>query len=397
MRTVLYPEWIVDGTGALPLSNHAVVIAGHSIEILASRDSIALEEGDQELALPGTTLLPGLINSHVHLVLPGDGRPFSAVQHESDVALGLRAAHNIGESLKAGVTTVRDCGGRGTIVLEVREAVRNGMLPGARVIACGWPVTITGGHERYFGGEADGAVELRRMVRRQVSAGADFVKVLASGGGTPGSLSHYPSFSLEELRVIVDTAHSLGLPVGLHCIATEAISNAIQAGADVIEHALFMEADGRLHLNERVAEELAESGIPVTTTMQVARDIQDLRPGDVDLDRWRYMFEADCEIKARLRALGVTLLPGSDAGWRVTPFDTFWKELDELVKIGMSPVEAIHAATGRAARVLGIADQVGTIQAGKLADLVVVAGEVSRDIRCLQNVQTVLQSGTRVH
>jgi imidazolonepropionase-like amidohydrolase len=271
------------------------------------------------------------------------------------------------------------------------------MLPGARIIACGWPVTITGGHGRYFGGEADGAVELTQMVRKLVSAGAEFIKVLASGGGTPGALSNYPSFSLQELQVIVAAARSMGMPTGMHCIATESMSNAILAGADIMEHGLFMQPDGRLLFDERVAEGLAEAGIPLVTTMQVARDIQDKRPSDVDLDHWKHAIEADRKIKAKLLSMGVTLLPGSDAGWRVTTFDSFWKELDELAHIGMSPAEVIHSATGRAAKILGLGEQVGTVKAGKLADLVVVHGEASRDVRCLSQVKLVFQSGRQVY
>lgn len=396
MKTVLYPEWLLDGTGGQPLSNHAIVIARDTIETVIPRDCVTVDQETKELELPGKTVIPGLINSHVHLVLPGDGSPFAEVEHESDIALALRAAHNAAESLKAGVTTVRDCGGRGTIVLELREALKEGKLTGPRIIACGWPVTMTGGHERYFGGEADGEVELRRMVRRQVSAGADFIKVLASGGGTPGTLSHHPSFSLDELRVIADTAHGLGLPTGMHCIATESIAWAMEAGADIIEHALFMDIDEELRFNQSVAADLAASGIPVATTMQVARDIQDLGIGDTNMDRWKRMLDADREIKARLHELGVALLPGSDAGWRATPFDTFWKELDELIIIGMSPIEAITAATGTAAQVLGLADQLGTIDEGKLADLAVIDGNLAQDIRRLENVEAVFQSGKRV-
>jgi imidazolonepropionase-like amidohydrolase len=170
----------------------------------------------------------------------------------------------------------------------------------------------------------------------------------------------------------------------------------MEAGADIIEHALFMDTDEELRLNQSVAADLAASGIPVATTMQVARDIQDLGIGDTNMDRWKRMLDADREIKARLHELGVTLLPGSDAGWRATPFDTFWKELDELVIIGMSPIEAITAATGTAAQVLGLANQLGTIDEGKLADLAIIDGNLAQDIRRLENVEAVFQSGRRV-
>ena len=396
MRIVLCPEWLVDGTGVPALENQAVIVSDGLIGAVLPADAYEPQEGDEILDLAGATLIPGLINNHVHLVLPGDNTSFESVRLESDTALALRAAHNAAVSLRSGVTTVRDCGGQGITVLDVRNALANDRIPGARVISCGWPITITGGHVRYFGGEADGEDALRRMVRRIVSAGADFVKVLASGGGTLGSFSQYPSFSVAELRVIVEVAHSLARPVAAHCTATASISNAVEAGVDWIEHGLFMEPDGVQCLDYDVAERLAESGIPVTTTMQVARDMVQVLPTGEDQSHWQRWLAADRVAKRQLREMGVRFLAGSDAGWRATGFDTFWKELDELVGIGMNPIEAIHAATGAVAGALRCADQCGTIKDGRVADMVAVGGDAAHDISRLADVQAVFQAGVRV-
>lgn len=397
MRTILYPDWIVDGTGGPPLMGRAVVVDGDRIEAVAPVDAVAVREGDQTIDLSQATLIPGLINNHVHLVLPGDNTPFEQVQLESDTFLALRAAHNAATSLRAGVTTVRDCGGRGATILDLRNAQASGMVCGARVISCGWPLTITGGHGRYFGGEADGEEALRQMIRRLVSAGADYVKVLASGGGTLGSYAQYPSFSVKELKAIVEVSHALGRLVAAHCTATAAIANAVQAGVDLIEHGMFLEPDGSMRYDEGVAEALAEAGVPVTTTMQVARDMVEVLPDGEDRDHWQGWVEADREIKVKLRELGVPLLAGSDAGWRATAFDTFWRELDELVGVGMSPVEAIRSATGSVAEALGHDDEYGTVQEGKIADLVAVGGNLVQDIQCLTDVEAVFQAGTRIY
>lgn len=396
MRTVLRPEWLIDGTGAPPQVKQAVVIEGTRIEGVGPADATPVREGDEVVDLPGMTLIPGLINNHVHLVLPGDNTAFAMVQLETDTSLALRAAYNLKESLRTGVTLVRDCGARGTIGVEVRDAQAKGLIPGSRVFASAWPVTITGGHVRYFGGEADGAHELTRLVRRVVGSGADFIKVLASGGGTPGSLSQYPSFSVAELKAIVEAAHALGRLVAAHCIATKSISNAVEAGVDLIEHASFMDLAGVTRYEPRIGEQLAESDIPVATTMQVARDLVDLGPDAPDYDRWKRTLEGDREVKARLRELGVPLLAGSDAGWRATSFGTFWKELDELVTIGMSPTEAIHAATGASAKALRLGGELGTVRPGLAADLTVVRGDLSKDIRCLAAVEAVFQAGAPV-
>jgi imidazolonepropionase-like amidohydrolase len=273
--------------------------------------------------------------------------------------------------------------------------MRAGLADGATIVSCAWPITITGGHTRHMGGEVDGADELRRMVRRLVSLGADFIKVMAAGGGTPGSLPQHPSFTTEELTVIVKTAHDLGRKVSMHCIATESIDRAITAGTDLIEHAMFYGLDIVPRIDERIAQRLANSQIPVTPTTQVARDLLDLRSPTDDLAAWEQRRTIGLEIVARLRELGVPMLAGSDAGWRATAFDTFWRELAELVEAGMAPIEAIAAATSGPARALGL-DQVGSLRPGYRADLLVVEGNAATDIRCLARVKAVFQDGQQV-
>ena len=395
MRLILRPQWIIDGTGDSPLTRHAVAVTDGTIECVAPTHQISVGVDDQVIDLTGRTLIPGLINNHVHLVLPGDNTPFVPwIDTQSDAALALRAAHNARTALCSGVTTVRDCGGRAGIVLDVRTAQADGLLTGSRVVACGWPLTITGGHTRQFGGEVDGEDALRQMVRRVVALGADYVKVMAAGGGTPGSLPQYPSFSAMELRAIVDAAHGLGRLVAAHCIAIASIENAIEAGVDLIEHASFFGLDLVPHFEPRLAERLAAAGIPITPTLQVARDLVDLLPDGPERDLWRRRQEAQREIVRQLHGLGVPLLAGSDAGWRATAFDSLWKELDELVACGLSPVAAIHAATGAVTQALGYGNSCGTIRAGESADLVAVDGDLATGIEQLRQVAVVIQGGT---
>ncbi len=398
MRTVLRPTWIIDGTGSPAFTDHAVALVDGLIVAVIPVPQLDARDDDLVIDLPGTTLIPGLINNHVHLVLPGDNTPFVPwIDTQSDAALALRAAHNAETSLRTGVTTVRDCGGRGSTVLDLREAQANGLANGARVISCGWPLTITGGHTRHFGGEVDGEDAIRTMVRKVVGLGADYVKVMAAGGGTPGSLPQYPSFTVRELRVIVETAHDLGRLVAAHCIATASIENAVEAGVDLIEHASFFGPELIPRFDARVAEKLARAAIPVTPTLQVNRDLADLLPDGPERTRWALRQQAHREIIGALRDLGVPLLAGSDAGWRATAFDTFWKELDELVECGLSAEAAIHAATGAVTRALGVEDRYGTIRPGQIADLVAVEGEIGGNIRCLREVRGVLQAGKIVY
>lgn len=397
-RTILQPRWIIDGTGAPPLTDHAVVISGDLVTEVTSAQQLVRQDHDRVIDFPESTLIPGLINNHVHLVLPGDNTPFVPwIDLQSDAALALMAAYNARTSLLSGVTTVRDCGGRGTVVIDVREAQSNGLIETARIVSCGWTLTITGGHTRHFGGEADGEDALRKMVRKAVSQGADYIKVMASGGGTPGSLSQYPSFTLSEMRVITETAHSLGRKVSAHCIALESIVNAIEAGVDLMEHGSFYGTDLIPHFDPHVAERLAKSNIPVTPTLQVNRDLVDLLPEGPERALWERRQQTQREIVRALNELGIPLLAGSDAGWRATAFDTFWKEIDELAECGLSPVAAVKAATSAVCEALGLDDRSGTVQPGKTADLAVVDGDLSADVQRLRRVSNVFLAGNMVH
>lgn len=396
MRLLLQPDWLIDGTGSDAREREAIVIDNGVIEAVGPVRDLENLPGITAIRLENASLLPGLMNNHVHLNLPGDNTPMVPwLDTQTDASLALRTAENARRSLVAGITSVRDCGGRGTTVLDTRDAMRAGLAHGATIVSCGWPITITGGHTRHMGGEVDGPDGLRRMVRQLVSLGADFIKVMAAGGGTPGSLPQHPSFTIEELTVIVETAHDLGRKVSMHCIATESIDRAITAGTDLIEHAMFYDLDIVPRIDERVAQRLADSQIPVTPTTQVARDLLELRSPADDLAAWEQRRTIGLEIVSRLRELGVPMLAGSDAGWRATAFNTFWKELAELVEAGMTPVEAIAAATSSPAEALGL-DQVGALRPGYRADLLVVEGNVATDIRCLARVKAVYQNGQQV-
>src|SRR5579864_8907249 len=230
MRTLIYPEWLIDGTGGAAIQGYALAVTDDHIEAMGPGSEIVARQDDTVVRAAGMSLLPGLINMHAHLSLASDNAPFIPyMDAHSDVALGLRAAHNAAAALRAGVTTVRDCGSRGRSVLDLIGARTEGLLDIPRILAAGHALTISGGHMRPFGGEVDGIDGCQRMVRRLVSAGADFIKMAGSGGGTPGSLTDYPSFSVPEIQATVETAHGLGRRVTVHCTAAAAIERALAA------------------------------------------------------------------------------------------------------------------------------------------------------------------------
>jgi imidazolonepropionase-like amidohydrolase len=398
MRTLIYPEWLIDGTGAPAREGHVLVFttAGR-IEFVGPAGEVSAGDGDTLVRAPGASLLPGLVNMHVHLSLASDNAPFIPyMDAHSDVALGLRAAHNAASSLRAGITTIRDCGSRGRSVLDLPTAAAEGLVSVPRVLAAGCALTITGGHMRPFGGEVDGVDGVRQMVRRLVSAGADFIKMAGSGGGTPGSLTEYPSFSVKEFAAAVETAHGLGRRVTVHCTATAAIERVVAAGVDSIEHGYFVAPGIFQAYDDRLAERLADSRISITPTMQVFRDMSELLPAGPERDFWQQRREVLATNVGRLHRAGIRLTAGSDAGWRLTRFDNYWRELQEMQSCGLSPIEVIHSATGAASQAVGRQTEFGTLQSGLAADLLLVDGDAAADVACLASVRRVYRAGVLV-
>jgi imidazolonepropionase-like amidohydrolase len=398
VRTLIYPEWLIAGTGADAIEDQALVIGGDGrIASVGRASEVEPQATDVIVRATGQTLLPGLINMHAHLTLVPDNAPFVPyMDAQSDVALGLRAAHNAAAALRAGVTTIRDCGSRGRTVLDVRAAIADRLVPGSRILSAGCALTISGGHMRPFGGEVDGIDGVRKMVRRLVSAGVDFIKVAGSGGGTPGSLTEYPSFSGEEFQAIADSAHGLGRRVTVHCTATAAIARALDAGVDSLEHGYFAAPEQIDAYDEALAERLAAAEISITPTLQVFRDMSEYALTAPEREMWQRRNEILLDHTSRLHRAGVRLTAGSDAGWRFTRFDNYSRELDQMAACGLSPVQVIHAATGAASQAVGRQDQFGTLSAGLLADLLLVDGNAARDVRHLASVRAVYQEGRLV-
>ncbi len=409
MRTTIRADRLIDGAGAM-MRDAALVIEDERILGCFTGEAPAASEGQPttELAFPGCTILPGMIDTHVHLNLPGDGLSLEDAVREDDGVLVAISMANAVRALRAGITTVRDVGGARNTVFNVRRALSLGYGDGPRVLACGQPITITGGHTWYFGGEADGEEGVRLKVRAMAKAGSDFTKVMATGGGTLNTMSWLPSYSLRELQAMADESHRLGRRITAHCLCAQAIEWVVEAGFDQIEHGGFLvAADGRQEFDPRAAATIAGAGTPVTSTLAVggymlkvyrARQAHGkLPPHDQRvLDRWLRMFDDNLAQFRKMREAGVTWVAGTDAGWRFTPIEGLPLELQLMHEGGCTAMEAIIAGTGLAAKVIGIGDKIGTLAAGKLADVVVVAGDPLADLARLSDVRMVMQAG-RVH
>jgi imidazolonepropionase-like amidohydrolase len=405
--TVVQADLLIDGSGQPPVDRPSVVVAGGRITGVFSGgapDDVLAAAG-QVLDLPGSTLLPGLIDCHVHLNFPANGAPLDQIVAEPDSVLTASAVFAAQQALYAGITTIRDTGSKGTTAFGLRRTLELGIGSGPRLLLCGAPITITGGHTWPLGGEADGADGVRRQVREMAKRGADWIKVMGTGGGTANTMSWLPSFRPDEVAAIVDEAHRLGRRVTVHCLSGGAIASAIEAGADQIEHASFIvDREGHQEYDQSVAKQMADSGIAVTATLAVrAYAIKGTaaRAGQSDHDsaeheRWKMMSQAQLEQFGALYEAGVNFVAGSDAGWLYTPFDAVREEITLMHRAGMPAMEAIMAATSRAAATLGIGADVGLIKPGYLADLIAVSGNPLADLSRLRDVRLVMQGGRLV-
>ncbi len=401
--TVIKAKHLVNVDDGTVVCDPFVVIKGSRISSWGQPNSTPPPERRAVLLdLAERSLLPGLINSHVHLCLLSEGKPFYH-QQSKEMAL-LTAVRNMRRELNSGVTTVRDCGDQHGALFALRQALEKEILSGPRLILCGPPLTMTGGHAYFLGGVADGPAGITRAVRRHISRGADFIKMIATGGGTPGTFPALASYSRQEIAAAVKTSHKLGKSVAAHCRGIPGIENCVAAGVDQIEHACFELPDGSLRFSMQLADRMAAAGICVTPTIQLYRDVQahlarKQKNDTLTHDESRRLKLLPQVVEEKFRALqgfltaGVKCVAGNDAGLPQTGFGELWRELAAMVEGGMSPVQAIAAATCSAAQSLNMSDTIGSIQPGKQADLFAVDGDPTRDISALSRVRMVMQAG----
>jgi imidazolonepropionase-like amidohydrolase len=402
--TIVRGARLIDGSGGAPLEAPVIVVRGTKIDAVLQGEPPAsiLDEAEQVLDLPDCTVLPGLIDMHVHLNQPGDGTPAEQWMQEPDGLLGAHTAVAAEAALDAGITTVRDVGSRADTAFHVRRLHEFGYGRGARMVLAGAPITVTGGHGWNFGGEADGPEGLRYKVRSLVKMGADFIKVLGSGGGTPNTISWLPAFRPEEYAALVDETHRLGRRITIHCLNARTIDQVIDAGVDQIEHAWFMLDDaGHQEYVPAVGDKLAAARVAITPTLSVgsyclrATRAKDTLTADDEayLRRWEMMLADNITHVGRLYEAGVTIVAGTDAGWRFTPFDGLPEEVALLCQSGLPAMSAIQAATSRAAEVMGREHEIGSVRPGLEADLIAVHGDPLTDIAKLRDLRLVMQAG----
>ncbi|MCC2275510.1 amidohydrolase family protein [Streptomyces sp. ET3-23] len=368
--------------GAVLFRDGTIIAAGRRADVEPQA-----QPGEARLSFPHSTVLPGLIDAHVHLIFDGGTDPVATLQGQDDEALLQEMKRRAEQLLSTGVTTARDLGDRGGLALQLAGAISHGSTVGPRLICAGRPVTTKGGHCWFLGGEVEGEEEMRRLIQRNIAAGAKVIKVMATGGGLTkgGPASWEPQFTPEELAIVVQEAHQAGLPVAAHGHGADGIAAAVSAGVDTIEHCTWMTRDG-FEVREEVLAQIVDKGIFVCPTVSPQWP---LLPKIFGPER-----AEDLVAMARQVAdSGVRLIAGTDAGVGRAGFDGLVSSLGFHRHLGLPNNRIIEMATTQAASALGLGDVTGKIAPGYSADLLVVDGDPLDDLDALRAVNTVFAAG----
>ncbi len=391
---------LFDGRGDALRKNVVIVIDGGKIDDVGT----SVPSGAQVIDLSRETCMPGLMDTHTHILLNGDITAEDYDEQllkESPQYRAIRATVNARRALEYGFTSIRDLEteGAGYADADMKKAINNGMIPGPRMEVATRALDVTGAYP--LQGYApnlpvphgvqivDGADNARQAVREQISYGADWIKVYSDRSyrvREDGVLDDIPTFTMDELRAIVDEAHRERHKVASHAMALNGVHNSVEAGVDSIEHGNYI-ADADLKM-------MAQHGIFYVPTIYVGEYVAQGRAAE-GAPVWVKMIQIHEDTFRRAMKAGVKIAFGTDAGgfaWTVNPA----KEFSSMVKFGMTPAQAIRAATSSAAELLGVQDSLGTVEAGKLADIVAVPGDPLSDISIMEKVDFVMKGGNVV-
>jgi imidazolonepropionase-like amidohydrolase len=390
---------MIDGRGDTVIAPAVVVVRGD--RIVSAGRTADVPSGAETIDLGDSTLLPGLIDAHTHVLLQGD-----VTSEDYDVQLfketmpyrALRASRSARIALENGFTTIRDLETEGAMYtdVDVKRAINNGVIPGPRMVVATRALSVTGGYgPTGYAPEVsypmgvqivDGADAARKAVREQIGHGADWIKVYADRAyfiDKDGKLSSIPTFTREEMKAIVDEAHRLRHKVAAHAMARPGIENALAAGVDSIEHGVAVPDD--------LLDLMAKNGVFLCPTLTVTEYVA---PGRAAEGRaiWAKMPEFHRDSFARAVKKGVPIAFGTDVGgfpWELNEA----REFTYMTRYGMTPMQAIRSATSTAAQLLDMSDRVGTLEGGKLADVVAVPGNPLDDITTMERVRFVMKDG----
>jgi imidazolonepropionase-like amidohydrolase len=388
---------LFDGTGTATRRDPVIEVACDRIQSIRSGPLPPQLDLAEEYRFPGCTILPGLIDTHVHLIFCAAATNEAIIEQvgrESEEELLTRALANTRAALRAGITTVRDCGGKGRLIQTVRDRIRRGEAEGPDVLSCGAPITTRTGHCHWLGLVADTPTEVRRAAEQMLAEDADFLKVMATGGNmTPGSDPMRPQYDPETITMIADIGRSADRPTAAHVLSRSALPAAVAARVRTIEHCDWRVEEWRYEFDPELARRMIDQGQYVGLTMSGTTrraflpEIAASTAGPVR------RLDARFACERQLIDSGVKFALHTDAGVRLTPIERFDLGLRTAVlELRLTPSEVLVAATRTAAEALGLDDR-GVVAAGKRADLLVVEGNPVDDLACLERVRGVMKGG----
>lgn len=377
---------LYDGSLDVPQRNVDVVVeAGKITEIRAAAEGITPDAS-------AACITPGMVNAHVHLIGSGEPNTMAAIALANQNQMMLTAVANAAKSLRAGVTTVRDLGSPHNVAPTLRDAIDAGSIPGPRMRAAGHALCMTGGHGWWIGRAIDSPWDARKAVREELFAGADCIKVIATGGVlTKGAVPGNAQLLPDELEAAISEAHRHGLRVASHAIGTEGIKNALRAGIDSVEHGHMLD-DEAIELFKSRKVYLVPTLAAPTCILEHIHD--GAQPAFV-IEKAERVSESMLRNIRRAFEAGVKIAGGSDAGTPYNDHDNYAYEIELMHRVlGMTPQQALHAATAVAAELIGL--HRGTLAPGEPADLLLLARDINEDIRTLREPQRVIKAGMAI-
>jgi len=416
IRLAITGAQLITASDSTPVSSGTVLIgADGRIAAAGPSQAVPVPADVPTLSANGMTVLPGLIDGHVHITWDKTlYTAYSSKDYTTRLLLRdaerqlVRAAQYAQMALAAGVTTLRDCGADDFTVLALRDAIASGQFLGPRILACGRPITTTAGHI-YSDWGVDTADEIRKAIRSLAGRGVDFIKLIVSGGTTtPGTNITRSQYTLEEVRAAVEDAHRLGFQIASHAISTDSIRLAAEAGVDTIEHCSWIGADPRTTVTDPIAVEwMVRNNVRVDHAI-IPRPylFPDESGGDrtADEEWWFNMLKVRWPFLHYMRDHGVTVFLGTDAAFGLWPGTECWPGFQEMARAlevlvrwaEFTPMDAILAATREAARAIRLDHEIGTVEAGKRADLILLGDDPLKDIRALRRPEMVFRDGRLV-
>ena len=384
---------LIDGTGHVPLENAGMVVENETILQIGSAADFLTDDGMQTVDCRGKTIVPGLINCHVHLT--DEPYTWERLKDETETWMALRGANHLRMLLQSGVTFVRDLGAAHGVTIQLKKAVEEGLIPGPDMLCAGRPLCITGGHGWFsMSRECDGRDEFVKGAREQIRAGADWLKVMVTGGYARPKMkiNHHimldsPQMTVEEIQAVVAEAHQRGKKVAAHCNGLTGVRRAALAGVDSIEHGQFN--DVRKEGVQEILDMMAKKGIILVPTLSAF--FKNYVKADV-IDQYRAVLDSF----STALAAGVRIAMGNDSGCPFVGHETASMEIHHMVDAGMKPMEAILSATREAAALLGVLDGYGTLEAGKIADFLMLKENPLLHIEALADIEDVYKNGQRV-